>query len=390
MPLYRYKGYGEEGRTRAGTIEAEGPRDAALKLRERGLHPRSIESHAPGRRRLARVLPARSEAGRLASLTRQLSVLLRSGVPLAEALRAASEEATGTWRDMLVSVKEQVVGGARLSRALETHTDVFPDYYAGMVAAGEESGSLEDVLSRLADFMEARQAVAERVKTAMLYPLFMAGVGLLVLGFLLSFVVPRIARIFEDTQAALPLPTVILMGVSDFLVTNWWLAALLAAGALLGGRAFFRKRRGTVHRWFYRLVKSLYLARFARTLGFLLAGGLPMLRALELAGRAAGNLHLEARVRAASAAVSEGGRLSAALEGLPPVLLQVISTGERSGKLPEVLGEAAVSYEAEFDRFVARGLAALEPALILAMGLMVGFVVFSVLLPMFQMNQLVG
>jgi general secretion pathway protein F len=387
MPIFRYKGYGNGGKEAAGTIEADGLKDAALKVRDMGLHPRLIEPYA--QRRRAGLL-RRSQGGSLPALTRQLSVLLRSGVPLAEALRALSEESGGQWRGMLVDIKERVIAGASLSRAMKDYEGTFPDFYTSLVTAGEESGTLDTVLGRLADYLESIAEAKEKIRTAMVYPLFMAGVSVVVLAFIFTFVVPKIVKIFEDTQSALPLATVVLIGISNVFVNYWWLLAGAALAVVAGGRAAARKYRKAVHRGLFRLLGGLYLARFSRTLGFLLKGGLPMLQSLELAGKASGNLYMEEVAVESALSVSEGTRLSSALSGLPPVLLQLIATGERSGTLPDVLGQAAGAYEAEFDRRVGKGLALLEPVMILLMGLVVGFIVFAVLLPMFELNQLIG
>jgi general secretion pathway protein F len=223
----------------------------------------------------------------------------------------------------------------------------------------------------------------------MVYPLFMASVGVVILGFLFAFVVPKIVRIFEDTQSALPLPTIILVGISNFFVHYWWALVLFILALAYFGRKTSRKHREGVDRLLFRSFQSLYLSRFARTLSFLLEGGLPMLSSLELAGRTSGNLWLRNIVHQAEGKVSEGASLSASLEGLSPVMLELIDTAERSGRMVDVLGKAADTYQTEFDRQTQKALALLEPVMILLMGLVVGFIVFAVLLPMFQLNQVI-
>ncbi|GAB4389220.1 MAG: type II secretion system inner membrane protein GspF [Thermodesulfovibrionales bacterium] len=388
MPIFRYRAYRAGGSEAAGTIEADGPRDARAKVRELGFYPRRIERVSEGKGR--RFSLRRDDRGRLPEITRQLSVLIRSGVPLVEALRALSEENRGYWKGILIGVRERVVSGASLSRAMEDYGRVFPEFYRNMVHSGEASGTLDMVLVRLADFLEHQGNVREKVKGAMVYPVFMASVGIVVLSFIFTFVVPKIVKIFEDTEEALPLMTTALIFVSNVFVHYWWALILAAVAALYGGRKLARKHRAAVDRALLGLpFHGLYYSRFTRTLGFLLDGGLPMLRALELAGKSTGNAYLERKVREAEARVSEGARLSAALEGLPPVLLQLIATGEKSGKLAEVLNRAADAYDSEFDRKVQRALSLLEPSMILVMGLIVGFIVLAVLLPMFQLNQLI-
>lgn len=368
-------------------MEADGVRDASLKLKEQGLHPKEIvEYRGPGKR----ALPWRSAKSELPAHTRQLSVLLRSGVPLVEALKALSDESRGNMKNVLVSVRDRVQAGASLSRAMSESQGVFPEFYVSMVATGEASGTLDEVLDGLADFLESQESLKEKLRSAMIYPIIMASVGAGVLAFIFTFVIPRIVTIFEDSSAALPISTVILIAISNFFVHYWWLALGLAAALVLGVRELRKRHAELIDEVAMKLpFRSLYFARLARTMGVLLGGGFPMLRSLELSGRATGNRWLENKVSAAAARVSEGARLSASLEGIPPVLLQLIATGERSGRLPEVLLKAADAYETEFDRRTQRALTLVEPAMILVMGLVVGFIVLSVLLPMFEMNELI-
>jgi general secretion pathway protein F len=383
MPIFRYKGYKAGGAEITGSIEASSLKDAILKIKELGLYPKHIEESVEKQR------AKKTDRNRLPAITRQLSVLLSSGVPLIEALRALSEESRGYYKNILIRVRERVSEGASFSRAMEEYPKIFPEFYRNMVAAGEASGTLDKVLERLSDFLEKQDATREKIKAAMIYPVFMASVGLVVLSFLFVFVVPKIVRIFEDTKNALPLITVILIWISNFFVNFWWLI-IGAAIAFAGGIRYLKnKHRTLLDRVLMSLFQSLYLARFTRTLGFLLEGGLPMLRSLELAGKSTGNAYLSEKLKDAIGKVSEGARLSASLTGLPPVLLQLIATGEKSGKLTDVLKKAADSYEEDFDRKVRKALSLLEPSMILLMGVIVGFIVLAVLLPMFQLNQLI-
>ena len=294
---------------------------------------------------------------------------------------------------MLVDIKERVAGGSSLSKAIEGYDRIFPDFYVNMIAAGEASGNLDKVLSRLADYLEAQSSLKSKVRTSMVYPVFMICVAFVVLSFLFTFVIPKITKIFEDTGSALPFITVVLIAVSNFFQNYWWLLIGLLLGGIFGMKRLKEKNRLLLDRLMVRLpgniAQSLYYGRFARTLSFLLEGGLPVLRALELAARSVGNTLIEMRIAEAGKAVAEGARLSASLEGFPPVLLQLISTGERSGQLVEILKNAADSYEEEFSRRMQKALSILEPAMILCMGFVVGLIVLAVLLPIFQLNQLI-
>jgi general secretion pathway protein F len=391
MPIFAYKGYKTDGSRAVGTLEADGLQDAILRVKSLGIYPKEVDEYVERDRK--RQWLRRSDQSLLPYITRQLSTLLSSGVPVMESLKSLSEENRGFWKGLLVSVREHVAGGASLSRALEEYPQVFPEFYVNMVAAGEQSGTLDQVLARLADFLEKHASIRGKIQMAMIYPAFMVCVGFVVLSFLFTFVIPKIVKIFEDTKAALPLVTIILIGISKLFVNYWWAIIGILVALILGINKLQKSHRPWVDQMKLRIpgniVQNLYYARFSRTLGFLLNGGLPMLRALELSAKSIGNLFLEDKVAEGVRKVAEGGRLSVSLEGFPPVLLQLISTGEKSGRLGEVLNKAADSFEEEFGRRVQKALSLLEPLMILLMGAVVGFIVLAVLLPMFQLNQLV-
>jgi len=390
MPIFRYRGYTSDGRDVNGSIEATGPSDAMLRVKAEGIFPSEVaESGVTGKKRRFQ----RTDESFLPNMTRQLSILLSSGVPLMEAFQSLSAEHKGFYREMLIAIKERVAGGASLSKALEDFGRIFPEFYINMVHSGEQSGTLDKVLMRLADFLESQNTVRAKVRSAMIYPLLMMGISIIVLSFLFTFVIPKIVKIFNDTKAALPFITLVLIFVSNVFIRYWWvITALVVAGGVLI-RRFLASHRLLVDGWILRLpgnvIQSLYYSRFARTLGFLLEGGLPMLKALGLSARSMGNRKLEASVLNAERRVAEGQSLSSTLEGFPPVFIQLVSTGERSGRLPDTLNRAAQSYEEEFNRKVNRVVSLFEPAMILTMGLVVLFIVLAVLLPMFQLNQLI-
>ena len=390
MPIFQYKGYRTDGSEAAGSIEANSLKDAVLRLKDSGLYPKDVIEAAY---KDSKGLFRRPDISLLPSTTRQLSTLLSSGVPLMDALNSLSEENKGYWKNMLVNIKEKVAGGSSLSKAMEEYGNIFPAFFVNMVAAGEASGNLDKVLSRMSGFLEAQENLKSKVRASMIYPFFMICVGFIVLSFLFTFVIPKITRIFKDSATALPFITVILITISDIFQRYWWLLIGLLLGGIAGFKRMREKNRGFLDKLVLRLpgniLQSLYYGRFARTLGFLLEGGLPVLRALELSAKSIGNQVLEMKVMEAGKHVAEGARLSASLEGFPPVLLQLISTGERSGQLIEILKNAADSYEEEFSRRVQKALTLLEPAMVLFMGLIVGLIVLAVLLPIFQLNQLV-
>lgn len=390
MPIFQYRGYRPDGSEVTGTLEANSYKDAVVRLKQSGLYPKTVQETIYKKRF---TIFRRSDPSLLPLTTRQLSTLLSSGVPLMDALSSIAEEHKGYWQNMLISIKERIAGGSSLSKALEGYEKIFPEFYVNMVAAGEASGTLDIVLRRLSDFLESQANLKSKVSMAMVYPTIMICIGFIVLSFLFTFVIPKITSIFKDTESALPFVTVVLIWTSDIFHTYWWLLLILLFGGMFGLKRLRENNRLFLDRLMLRLpgdiIQTLYLTRFTRTLSSLLEGGLPVLRSLELAAKSIGNSAIEKRVRDAGQHVAEGARLSASLEGFPPVLLQLIATGERSGKLVEVLKSAADSYEDEFSRKVQRALSFLEPAMILIMGLIVGFIVLAVLLPIFQLNQLV-
>ncbi len=390
MPVFRYQGYNAAGSEISGKIDAENLREAAIKIKERGIFPGQIFEETLYKKGF---LSKRPSTSILPEITRRLSTLLSSGVSLIDALNAISSEQKGTWRNILVDIKEKIAGGSSLSRAMQSHPKIFPDFYTGMVSAGESSGELSNVLNKLADFLETQMSIKGKIRTALVYPVFMGFVSIIVLSFLFIFVVPKITRIFEDTSATLPAITIILIWVSMAFKKYWWLIILFLV-LLTGIYRWTKKSKKELIDLFLLkepsgIMMTLYMLRFTTTISFLLYGGLPILNALRLTSRAIGNLLIEKRIMSAYELVSQGAKLSNSLEDFPPTLLQIISTGERSGRLPEVLAKVAESYEEEFNRRLQRAISLLEPTLILTMGLVVGFIVLAILLPIFELNQLI-
>jgi general secretion pathway protein F len=390
MPIFKFRGYKNDGSGVSGTIEASGPADAVTRIKAEGIFPSNIvEPHRIYRKRFFR----KKDETLIPHITRQLSMLLSSGVPLLDALQSLAAEQSVIYREMLVAVKEHVAGGSTLCRALEDFPDDFPEFYRSMVRAGEESGTLDKVLERLADFLEKKNAVRSKVRSSMIYPVIMLGVSFVVLSFLFAFVIPKIVTIFENTKNILPLSTRILISMSNLFIHYWWVMLGLAAVCYAVVRWFLRSYRPFVDtvklRMFGRIVHSLYYARFSRTLGFLIEGGLPMLSALKLSAGSINNRVLEDAVLRAEEKVAQGQRLSASLETFSPVFIQLIATGERSGRLAESLKKAADAYENEFDRSVTNAVSVFEPLMIIGMALIVAFIVLAVLLPIFQLNQII-
>jgi general secretion pathway protein F len=390
MAIFKYLGYKQDGSEAKGTIEAEGQRDAIVRIKASGIFPKDVSESAFFKKKIFRLKPLPSL---LPDITRNLSTMLASGVSLIESVGATASEQKGEWKGILIDIKDRLSAGATFARATRAYPAIFPEYYTGIIEAGENSGRLPEVLLRLADFLEAQASLKNKVQSSLIYPIFMGFVSIIILSFLFTFVVPKITKIFEETSAGLPFITVILIWVSAAFHRYWWLLLLI----ILGSVAFFRwlkkTKRETIDSILLRLpfgtLQSLYTARFAMNLSFLLSGGISILSALRLTAKGTGNTVLEKKIMSAQNMVSQGAKLSTSLDGFSRSFLQIISTGEKSGQLAEVLERAAISYEAEFDRKLRRAVSLLEPVLILAMGIVVGFIVLAVLLPIFELNQLI-
>ncbi len=391
MPVFKYRGYDNAGTETEGIIEADGQRDAVLKIKTQGIFPKEVSESTSSPKK---ILSKKLSPHILADLTRRLSTLVSSGVPLVDSISALSSEQKGEWRHILTDLKDSLGGGSTLARAMEAHPETFPDFYTGMVTAGENSGKLTEVLLKLADYLENDINIKNKVKTALVYPAFMACVSVAIVIFLFTFVIPKITKIFEDTSTTLPFITVVLIWISNAFKYYWWLMLASTAGLVLLYRRILKTKKEIIDGVLLKdptgILMGLYMLRFSMTMGFLLSGGLPILKAMHLTSKATGNTVLEQRILTAQEHVSQGAKLSSSLEGFPPTLLQIISTGEQTGKLPQILIKTSESYESEFDRKLQRVVSILEPSLILAMGLIVGFIIVSVLLPIFELNDMMG
>jgi len=390
MPIFQYRGYALDGTEVRGFVEAAGLHDAAAQVKAQKILPADLVE-AAGRKK-KKLFWERDESF-LPTMTRQLSILISSGVPLMEALHSVADEYQGYYREMLMEIKERLSGGASFYRVLQDYGQVFSGYYINMVQAGEASGTLDAVLIKLADFLEHQGRVRGKIRSAMIYPILMMGVSIVVLSFLLTFVVPKIVGIFADAKGALPFITVMLIVISNAFMKYWWAILGILAVAFWNARQYARRHRETVDRFLLKLpgniLRSLYCARFARAMEVLLGAGLPMLTVLKLAAQSIGNRALEADVLRAGEKVAEGQALASSLHGFPSVFVQLVATGEKTGRLTETMKRAALSYEEEFSRKVDGAVSIFEPVMIIAMSLVVCFIVLAVLLPIFQLNQLV-
>lgn len=401
MPTFRYKAYSASGSSVSGTVEADSERLAAQQLKAKGLLPREIAEEGAVSGGGAFSFHRAVSAEDLSLFTRRLATLVASSIPLFEAMGSLCEqEENGPLRKALLRVKGRIAEGASLSRALSAEPEIFGESYVSMVAAGEAGGALDAVLERLADFLEEQEQVRSKVTSALAYPILMVLVGGGVMLFLLTVVIPRIVTIFEDSKAALPLITIILIKVSHFLQGYWWIpTALVVAAVPLYRKAMKRddlrlKRDALLLRLPLAggMLQRLILSRFARVLGLLLASGVPIMRALEITGEVVVNRVYRSYLRGVMEDVAQGGSLSGSLKKsplFPPLLVHLAGVGEKSGNLEEMLVKAGLAYEREFSARLTRLMGLMEPLLVLAMGLAVGVVVLAVLLPIFELNQLI-
>jgi general secretion pathway protein F len=395
MGAFRYQALDADGAAVAGVVQADSPREARSQLRARGLLPASVQKNVshPWSRSLS--------AAQLSLLTRQLATLLDSGLTLEQALAALIEEAEAPlMREVLTGVKAELMAGASLAAALGSQARSFPEFYCALVQGGEESGALPTVLQHLADYLDARQALRQKTGLALLYPVLVAVVALAIVTGLLVYVVPQVVQVFKQSRQALPLLTRALIGLSDFLRAAW--PYLLLVFIAISSTVHLALRRPELRRrwhalllglpWLGALVRGVDTSRFASTLAILVAGGVPLLGALASAARVMGNTVMRAAVERAIERVREGVSLARALgetRAFPPLLVHLVASGEKSGKLEQMLGRAAHLETRALERRLAVFLTLLEPLMILAMGAAVLLIVLAILLPIIEINQLV-
>ncbi len=400
MPSFRYTGVADSGRNVSGFIEADNPRTARAQLRERGIFASSLreqEAAVRGGRALQRnVRPAE-----LARTLRQLAMLLRAGVPLDEAVDTLRRQrVTPLLTQALESVRVQIREGSTLAAAMARHPAAFSSIYIGMVEAGESSGALDAVLERVANHAEGQARLRAKAWTAMLYPAIMSVVGSGIVLFLLAYVVPQVTRVFVEAKQQLPLPTRMLMAIGNFLGSYGLLLAAAVVAALLMLRSALSgeeaKRR--LERVLFavprlgEMMRDIAVARFAQTLATMVAGGLPLVEALRIGRTSCGSVLVSDALTRAETAVFEGASLAACLGESPlfdPMVVDMIAVGERSGDLESMLNHASAAIEEQVRQRIETMAGLLEPVMILLMAGVVLFVILAILLPVFEMNQLV-
>lgn len=407
MPIYEYKAFDQKGKSRKGIIEADNEAGARSKLRASGKYPEELKenisrSNHSGKAALSSfVVLERVKSVEIQIFTRQLATLIGAGIPLVSALSSLLEQAVNpALKKVLAQIKDAVNEGNTLTNSLARHPKLFSNIYINMVRAGEASGSLDIVLEKLADFGEKQRMLQGRLKAALVYPVFMAIIGSGILFVLITYIVPNITKVFADMERTLPLPTRLLISLSELLRGYWWLLFLVMAGIVWGLRLFIQSAKG---RKVWDLLKlklpiigtvnqKIILARFGSTMASLLGSSVPLVTSMQIVQSIVNNSLIAEVIEEAIERIRKGKSMASALGNspwFPPIFVQMVSVGEQSGNLEPMLIKVSDAYEREVDMAVMGMTSLIEPIMIAAMGAAVGFVVLSILLPIFEMNQMI-
>lgn len=403
MGAFEYVALDRTGKESKGHIEGDTPKHVRQQLREQNLLPVAVTEVAQkeARRQSSFSLRSGMSAGELAIVTRQLASLSQSGLPLEEALLAVAQQNDHSrTKSIMLGVRSKVVEGHTLADGLREFPQAFPELYRSTVSAGEQSGHLDVVLERLADYTESRQELKQRINNAMVYPIVLIVMSIAIIAFMLASVVPRIVSIFDNTSGELPALTQVMIASSDFLRDQWIFIVLALAAAGYG--IWYLLQQEGARRKFHRLLlrmpiagrltRGVNTARFTRTFSILAGSGVPILEALKISAAVIENLPMRDAVEAASLRVREGASISQSLATsklFPPMMIHLIASGEAGGKLEEMLTRTANYQEREVDGLIATLLGILQPLLIVIMGGIVMTIVLAVLMPIFEINDLI-
>ena len=407
MPIYEYTAFDQKGKSKKGIIEADNEASARNKLRAAGKYPVDLKENLSQSTKAGRagrgslLVFERVKSMEIHIFTRQLATLVGAGIPLVSALSSLLEQtANPALKKVLAQIKDAVNEGNTLTNSLAKHPKLFSNIYINMVRAGEASGSLDIVLEKLADFGEKQRTLQGRIKAALIYPVFMAVIGSAILFILITYIVPNITKVFADMERTLPLPTRFLISLSNFLRGYWWLVLLFLIAAFYSLRLFIQNARG---RRIWDLLKlkmpiigavnqKIILARFGSTMASLLGSSVPLVTSMQIVQSIANNSLIAEVIEEAIERIRKGKSMASALGSspwFPPIFVQMISVGEQSGNLEPMLTKVSDAYEREVDMAIMGMTSLIEPIMIAAMGAAVGFVVLSILLPIFEMNQMV-
>lgn len=400
MPTFEWKGRDRAGRAQGGVLVANSKEAVLAVLRRQQMVPIAIKEKGK------EVALPRFRKGiddkTLAVFTRQFSVMIDAGLPLVQCLQILGEQQEHkAFQRIIMQVREDVEAGSSLASALGKHPSAFNDLYVNMVAAGEAGGILDTILQRLAVYIEKAARLKAQVKSAMIYPLTVIAIATIVVYIILWKVIPVFATLFASLDADLPLPTRIVVALSTFIGRFWWLVFLLVGGALVAVNQYYRTKQGklVIDRLLLRspvvgiILRKIAVARFCRTLGTLMSAGVPLLESLDITARTSGNAVIEQAILEVRKQVEEGKTLSeplGATQQFPPMVVHMISVGETTGALDNMLSKIADFYEEEVDIAVAGMMKLIEPVMIFVLGVVIGGIVISMYLPMFDLISKIG
>jgi len=403
MGAFEFVALDKAGKESKGLLEGDTPKHVRQILRERNLLPLQVTEVAQkeAKRQSTFSLRRGISTGELALVTRQLASLAQSGLPLEEALLAVSQQNDQPrTKSILLGVRSKVMEGHTMADGLSECPQAFPELYRATIAAGEQSGHLDVVLERLADYTEARQELRQRITNAMIYPITLVVMAVAIISFMLAYVVPKVVYIFENYDQQLPLLTRIMIASSDF-IRDYWMALIVFIVAVVFGMRRLLQKEGPKRKYHAfllrvpivsKLTRGINTARFTQTLSILAGSGVPILEALRIAAQVVVNVPMREAVEEASLRISEGGMISkslAASKQFPPMTTHLIASGEASGRLEEMLARAASNQEREVDGLIATLLGIMQPLLVIVMAAIVLLIVLAILLPIFEINNLI-
>ncbi|MFQ5905520.1 MAG: type II secretion system F family protein [bacterium] len=401
MPVFVWKGRTASGSTQSGELVADSQQDVFAALRARKIIPTSVR---PKPKEVTLPFPKGGKLGTrdLAIFTRQFATMINAGLPLMQCLEIQTQQTDKPgFKKVLREVMDDVEGGATLAEALRKQKASFSTLYVNMVEAGESGGALDVILVRLANYLEKAAALARKIKGAMIYPAMIITVAVIAVAVILIVVIPVFSKLFSEFGAQLPLATRVVIGISDILRRFFWIFLVLMIGTAIAVRAIYQRDAGklAIDRTLLRLpvmgdlVRKTSIARFSRTLSTLLSSGVPILDALDTTAKTAGNKVVENAVTAARLSISEGETIAGPLsreQVFPPMVVQMISIGEATGGLDDMLSKIADFYDAEVDAAVENLTSALEPIIMVFLGIVIGGIVISMYLPIFKIATIVG
>lgn len=400
MAIYSYKGLDKSGKEIKSTVSSESEAQAKQKLRQMGIMLLTIKEQKSAGAGSSMSFGNNIKIEDLSLMTRQFSTLIRAKIQIVEALSALENQSDHPkMKEILSNVKQKVNEGSSLSKAFAEYPKVFNNVYVNMVDAGETSGTLQVVLLRLAEFTEAQYKLKNRIKSALTYPMIMMGAGALMMGIIFAFVIPEITKIFKNTKKELPVITQISIGISDFVQNYWWLVII---GLIVGYKLFIRWINSDAgkpkwHRFLLiapivsELSMMINVSRFCSTLATLLNSGVPILTAMKITRNLLGNVHMQKAVEEAKDEIASGASMTGPLVScglFPAMVTHMIKLGENSGELEPMLQIVAENYEEQVENKLSGLTSMLEPIMIVVMGVSVAFIVFSVVMPMMELNKL--